>query len=115
DVLALDPFIWCAKERDLLWASASPNTTSDFERQAAGADEPLLDDKDEDLLKRRMIPIASNARIPLKKETDYNKPLLFRSQQLFPFELPVIITNVDDISDSMPRLPKKIGKMELYS
>ncbi|KAK5981253.1 hypothetical protein GCK32_006877 [Trichostrongylus colubriformis] len=115
DVLSLDPFVWCAKERDLLWSSSS-SSVKENERQAAGGDEPvLLDEKDEEFLKRRMIPLASNALIPPKKATDYNKPLLLRSQQLFPFELTVIISNVDNINESMPRLPKRIGKMELYS
>ncbi|VDP05852.1 unnamed protein product [Heligmosomoides polygyrus] len=85
DVLSLDPFVWCARERELLWNADPQPPAVSTERMQAGD----------------LVDYFQNAKIVPKRETDYDKPLLHRSQQIFPFDSAIIVSDVGPINGKL--------------
>ncbi|KAK6061715.1 hypothetical protein COOONC_00615 [Cooperia oncophora] len=61
-----------------------------------------------------MIPLAVNARLPVKNGIDDHKLLLHRIREIAKYEYVIMIGNGPDVSKVVPRFPNYVGGVSSY-
>ncbi|KAK6732735.1 hypothetical protein RB195_016848 [Necator americanus] len=104
EIVGKNPMVWCIQDVDIIWRQT---------RSAAGANTPALSKKAE-YVKKHMIAVTNNGRLPQKREVDYDKPLHIRVQELFQYDLVIMIGTDSDVTKVVSRLPSSVGDLCLY-
>ncbi|RCN30342.1 hypothetical protein ANCCAN_23883 [Ancylostoma caninum] len=104
EILARNPMAWCVHDFNILWKDV---------RSQAGTATPALSKKAE-FAKEHMIPVAKNGKLPQKREVEYDKPLHNRVQELFEYDLVIMIGSENDVTKTVTRLPRNVGDLCLF-
>ncbi|CAJ0607508.1 unnamed protein product [Cylicocyclus nassatus] len=105
EILSRSPIVWTIEDLELIWRDT---------RSAAGGGNTADRGKQIDFLKRHLIPLAANGKLPIKREVEYDKPLQSRVQELLEYDLVIMIAEEPGVNKVVARLPSNVGDLCLY-
>ncbi|KAK5970770.1 hypothetical protein GCK32_012603 [Trichostrongylus colubriformis] len=105
EIFTHSPLIWYYDDNRLLWRQ---------ERSYGGVDEQMVTEQHAEFVRKNMVPLSMNARLPPGKLVQKDVPLQARVREFLNYDYVIAIGNKNDVTTVVPCIPKRIDDTFIY-